>query len=339
MVFLRFRRLVLAAAAVGPLLLAGTAANAQPQPIVMKFATLTINDVQHEYMKNFKSELEKVTSNRIRVELYPAAQLGGAPRQTEGVRLGTIEAATGPAELFVGADPRFQVLALAGLFKDNDHARKVLDVPEFRKIWQDFTATRGMINIGLTVYDQQMIAVKTPAAKLNDLSGRRLRVLASASEQASISALGGAPVPMSLPEVLPALQQGAIDGVSTVLGVFVAFRYYDAAPHILDTSLWHLIPISVVSKVWFDRLPADLQKAIVETGAKLEAENYKWQVARIADDRKEWVAKGGSFTKLSPSEQQEAEKRVMGATQSVLAKQAPSKALYDQLKAIADKVN
>jgi TRAP-type transport system periplasmic protein len=339
MVFLRFRRLVLAAAAVGPLLLAGTAANAQPQPIVMKFATLTINDVQHEYMKNFKSELEKVTSNRIRVELYPAAQLGGAPRQTEGVRLGTIEAATGPAELFVGADPRFQVLALAGLFKDNDHARKVLDVPEFRKIWQDFTATRGMINIGLTVYDQQMIAVKTPAAKLNDLSGRRLRVLASASEQASISALGGAPVPMSLPEVLPALQQGAIDGVSTVLGVFVAFRYYDAAPHILDTSLWYLIPISVVSKVWFDRLPADLQKAIVETGAKLEAENYKWQVARIADDRKEWIAKGGTFTKLSPSEQLEAQKRVLGAVQSVLAKQAPSKALYDQLKTIADKVN
>jgi TRAP-type transport system periplasmic protein len=339
MVFLRFRRLVLAAAAAGPLLLAGNAANAQPQPIVMKFATLTINDVQHEYLKNFKAELEKVTNNRIRVELYPAGQLGGAPRQTEGVRLGTIEAATGPAELFVGADPRFQVLALAGLFKDNDHARKVLDVPEFRKIWQDFTATRGMINIGLTVYDQQMIAVKAPAAKLNDLSGRRLRVLASASEQASISALGGAPVPMSLPEVLPALQQGTIDGVSTVLGVFVAFRYYDAAPHILDTALWHLIPISVVSKVWFDRLPADLQKAIVETGAKLEAENYKWQVARIADDRKEWVAKGGTFTKLSPSEQVEAEKRVLAAVQSVLAKQAPSKALYDQLKVIADKVN
>lgn len=339
MIFLRFRRLALTATAAVPLLFTASAGNAQPQPIVMKFATLTINDVQHEYIKNFKAELEKATNNRIRVELYPAGQLGGAPRQTEGVRLGTIEAATGPAELFVGADPRFQVLALAGLFRDNDHARKVLDVPAFRKIWQDFTATRGMINIGLTVYDQQMIALKAPAAKLNDLSGRRLRVLASASEQASISALGAAPVPMSLPEVLPAVQQGAIDGVSTVLGVFVAFRYYDAAPHILDTALWHLIPISVVSKVWFDRLPADLQKAIVETGAKLEADNYQWQVARIAADRKEWTSKGGTFTKLSPSEQQEAQRRVTAAVQSVLAKQATSKALYDQLKAIADKVN
>ena len=129
MVFLRLRPLVLTAAAVGSLVLAGDAANAQLQPIVMKFATLTINDVQHEYLKNFKAELEKVTNDRIRVEIYPAAQLGGAPRQTEGVRLGTIEAASGPAELFVGADPRFQVLAMAGLFKDNDHARRVIDVP------------------------------------------------------------------------------------------------------------------------------------------------------------------------------------------------------------------
>jgi TRAP-type C4-dicarboxylate transport system substrate-binding protein len=314
------------------------AAKAQ-QPIVMKFATLTINDVQHEYLKNFKAELERVTNNRIRVELYPAAQLGGAPRQTEGVRLGTIEAASGPAELFVGADQRFQILAMAGLFKNNDHARRVFDVPEFRKIWGDFTATRGMINIGLTVYDHQLIALKASASKLADLSGRRLRVLASASEQASISSLGAAPVPMSLPEVLPALQQGTVDGVSSVLGVFYAFRYYDAAPHVLDTALWYLMPIKVVSKVWFDRLPADLQKAIVETGAKLEADNYKWQVARIAEDRKAWMEKGGTFTKLSDAEQQEAEKRVLAATQSVLAKNASLKALYDRLKDVASKVN
>ena len=69
----------------------------------------------------YKTELEKVTNNRIKVEVYPASQLGGAPRQTEGLRLGTIEAAIGPVELFVGADPRFQVPAIAGLYKNREH--------------------------------------------------------------------------------------------------------------------------------------------------------------------------------------------------------------------------
>src|SRR5262245_27274556 len=191
------------------------------QAFVMKFATQPINDMQHEYIKMYKAELEKAT-NRIRVEIYPASQLGGAQRQVEGLRLGTIEAAIGPSELFFGADPRFQVLALAGLFKDNEHARKALDVPEFRKAIVDFTDPRGIVTIGLNVYDQQLFTFKAPVTKLADFSGKRVRVLASEGEQASVVALGASAVPMSLPEVLPAVQQGTIDGASSVIGAFVA---------------------------------------------------------------------------------------------------------------------
>src|SRR5436189_3383765 len=94
------------------------------QEFTLKFATQTLNDMQHEYIKVFKTELEKATNNRIQVGVYPASQLGGAQRQTEGLRLGTIEAAIGPVELFVGADQRLQVPALAGLYKDRAHLQR-----------------------------------------------------------------------------------------------------------------------------------------------------------------------------------------------------------------------
>jgi TRAP-type transport system periplasmic protein len=332
------RRTIVVALALAGALMPG-AGGAQAQDFVMKFATQTINDMQHEYIKIYKAELEKATNNRIRVEVYPAAQLGGAQRQVEGLRLGTIEAAIGPSELFFGADPRFQVPALPGLFKSNDHARRALEVPQFRKAIADFTEPRGLVTIGLHVYDQQVFTFKTPVTRLADFSGKRVRVLASEGEQASVVALGASAVPMALPEVLPAIQQGTIDGVSSVMGVFVAFRYYDAAPHILDTGLWALMPVALVSKVWFGRLPPDLQKTVVETGRKLEPELHKWQIQRIADDRKAWAEKGGKFVKLSPAEHEEAVKRVNTAVQPVLAKNAPSKELYDKLKAAADGVN
>jgi TRAP-type transport system periplasmic protein len=326
----------IAALAAGLALSAGTACA---QDFTMKFATQTINDMQHEYMKVYKSELEKATNNRIRVDVYPAAQLGSAQRQVEGLRLGTIEAAIGPSELFFGADPRFQVLALAGLFKNNAHARRAIDVPTFRKAIADFTDPRGLVTIGLHVYDQQLFTFKTPVAKLADFSGKRVRVLAAEGEQASVVALGASAVPMALPEVLPAIQQGTIDGASSVIGAFVAFRYYDAAPHILDTGLWALMPVALVSKMWFARLPPDLQKIVVETGRKIEPELHKWQIQRIADDRKAWTEKGGKVAKLAAAEQDDAAKRVAAAVQSVLAKNAPSKELYDKLKAAADSVN
>lgn len=331
-------RVLVATLAVAAMALAAGSAHAQQQ-FVMKFATLTLNDMQHEYIKLYKTEIEKITNGRIKVEIYPAGQLGGAPRQTEGLRLGTIEAAIGPSELFFGADQRFQVLAMAGLFKSNEHARKALDLPAFRQAITDLANARGMITIGFHVYDHQRFTMRAPITKLADLSGKRVRVLAAEGEQASVASLGAAPVPMSLPEVLPAIQQGTIDGASSVLGVFVAFRYHDAAPHILDTGLWSLVPIAFVSKVWFDRLPADLQKAVVDTGRKFEAEIHQWQIIRIKDDEKAWSEKGGKFAKLSPAEQAEAEKRVITAVQSVLAKHAPSKELYDKLKAAAATVN
>ena len=79
------RVLVPSLAIVAGLMLAGAPARAQD--FTMKFATQTINDMQHEYIKVYKTELEKATNNRIKVEVYPASQLGGAQRQTEGLRL------------------------------------------------------------------------------------------------------------------------------------------------------------------------------------------------------------------------------------------------------------
>lgn len=328
-------RLIAGATALAGLMAASGPSQAQT---VMKFATLTINDMQHEYIKLYKEEIEKVTGGRIKVEIYPAGQLGGAPRQTEGLRLGTIEAAIGPSELFFGADRRFQVLAMPGLFRDNEHARKTLDAPAMRTLMSDFTATRGMVTIGLHVNDQQMIAFKTPVAKLADFPGKRIRVLASEGEQAAVVALGGSAVPMSLPEVLPALQQGTIDGVNSVIGVFVPFRYNDAAPHILETRLWALIPVAMTSKIWFDKLPADLQKAVVETGQKLEPVIHQWQIKRIADDRKTWLDRGGKFVSLPAAEQTDAAKRVQTATNGVLDKNPPSKEFYQKIQAITSAI-
>jgi TRAP-type C4-dicarboxylate transport system substrate-binding protein len=309
------------------------------QDFTLKFATQTINDMQHEYIKMFKAELEKATSNRIKVEIYPASQLGGAQRQTEGLRLGTIDAAIGPVELFVGADPRYQVPALAGIYKSREHLRRVLDVPEFRKSIFDIGAARGMVGMSLHAYDMQSFVFKAPVTKVADFAGKRIRVLASEGEQSAIAALGGSSVPMSLPEVLPALQQGTIDGVNSVLGVFVSFRYYDAAPNLVDTALWPILPVALVSKVFYDRLPADLKKTVLDTGSKLEPQIEQWQIARIQSDAKAWAEKNGKTVKLSPEEQQEAARRVSASAQAMVAKSAPLKELYEKLKAAAAKVN
>ena len=134
--------------------------------IHLKFATQTLNDMQHEFMKLYKAELEKVTNNRIKVEIYPASQLGGAQRQTEGLRLGTIEAAIGPPELFAGADQRFQVPALAGLYRDREHMRRMVDVPAFRKEIFDVAAARGTVGIDCARLRHAVVRLQSPGRQV-----------------------------------------------------------------------------------------------------------------------------------------------------------------------------
>ena len=327
--------LTLAAAVALGGLAQGGPASAQ-QPFVLKFGNQTQNDVQHEYMKVFKVKLEEASKGRIRVDLFPASQLGPFPRQIEGLRLGNIQALTGPLEFFVGIDPAFQVTSMAGLFRENEHIRAVANKPEFRKIIEGIGEKKGVSVGALIVYDMQYFTFKQPASSLADTKGRRIRVLASEAEQAAVQSLGMASIPMALPEVLPALQQGTIDGVSSGLSIFTSLRYYDAAPNALETKLWGILTGVLFSKEWLSTLPADLQKIVLDTAKSIEQENHAWNVVNLKNAREVWTKNGGKFTKLSDAEQADAQKKVSEATVKVLAKYPAVKAIYDQVKTIAD---
>lgn len=327
---------IAAAVAVATLSVGSDAIYAQ-QPIVLKFGTQTQNDVQHEYMKAYKDALEKATGGKIRVDLFPASQLGPFPRQIEGLRLGNIQALTGPFEFFVGIDPSFQTTSMAGLFKGNEHIRAVANKPEFRKIMEDIGDKKDITVAAFIVYDMQYFSFKTPATKLADFKGRRVRVLASEAEQAAVQSLGLASIPMALPEVLPALQQGTIDGVSSGLSIFTTLRYYDAAPHMVETRLWGILTGVLMSKEWLAGLPADLRKQVLDTAKAMEAPNHAWNVENLKNAREVWAKNGGIMSKLSDAEQATAQTSVSEATAKVLVKYPAVKAVYDQIKAIAEK--
>ena len=77
---------------------------------VMKFGTATFNESQHQYIKFYKEAIEKVSNGRIEVGIYPRSELGPIPRMIDGLQLGTIEAYIGPADFYVGVDPRLRGL-------------------------------------------------------------------------------------------------------------------------------------------------------------------------------------------------------------------------------------
>src|SRR6266478_5125248 len=115
---------------------------------VMKFGTATFNESQHQYIKFYKEALEKASSGRIEVGIYPRSELGPIPRMIDGLQLGTIEAYIGPADFYVGVDPRFGVFSAPILFRDNDHASATVLDPELNEYILGLGVAKGFVRLG-----------------------------------------------------------------------------------------------------------------------------------------------------------------------------------------------
>ena len=72
---------------------------------------------------------------------------------------------------------------------------------------------------------------------------------------------------MTLGDVLPALQQGAVDGAVAGMGPFTKMHFDDAAKYITMTNQPTIFVVAEVNKKWYELLPPDLQKIIDDDGA------------------------------------------------------------------------
>src|SRR4051812_36401644 len=156
--------------------LALIAGSAQAQQYTMKLSTPTINDVTIEYMNAFKSGVESRSSGRIKVEIYPANQLGQIPRTVEGVALGTIEMTTPAVGFLIGLEPRFQVLDAPGLFDSVEHAQKVFTDPDVRKRLATLGAAKGVEPLFTFANGPLMLLSHKPVRAVEHLKAQKIRV-------------------------------------------------------------------------------------------------------------------------------------------------------------------
>src|SRR5208283_6149161 len=108
-------------------------AQAQDKTFTMKITTPTLNAALDLYAKVYAAAVEKDSGGRIKVEVYPASQLGSIPRQIEGVQFGAIQCAIIPPEFFVGVDERFEVMAAPGLVNSMEHGERLAADPAVLK--------------------------------------------------------------------------------------------------------------------------------------------------------------------------------------------------------------
>ena len=314
------------------LMAAGTA-HAQ---FTMKLSAPTVNDMNVEYMKAMKAGIEPRTNGKIKVELYPANQLGQIPRTVEGVALGTIEAAASANGFWISLEPRFQVLDAPGLFDSVSHGYKMLNDPAIRARMATWGADKGIELLAPSLYSPLMLLSHKAVRTAGDLQGQKIRTQGGAPIQVEpLKKLGVIPVSLPLGEALPAMQNKTIDGMVGAAAPYVAFKYYDIAkPMTYLPSTLFAAPV-VVNRAWLKSLGPDLEKIVREESRKAEDAFGDWNINDIKSKEEAWKQNGGEIITMSPEEAKRYVDTVTPVAASILSANPKVKEDYDALLAAA----
>ncbi len=229
-----------------------------------------------------KEAFERATSNRFRVNI----QRNDNEREAiESVQIGTIECSitsTGPVGNFVAETRNLDV---PFLFRDTTHARGVLDSEIGQGLLARFQP-RGLVGVawmenGFRHLTNSRREVNAPG----DVRGMKVRTMENQVHMRAFSALGALPTPMAFSELVPALQQGTVDGQENPIPVIVANNLNQVQRFLTLTGHVYSPAILICNPAFLGRMSAADRAAFTEAARAGAAANR----ARVTADEQSGV--------------------------------------------------
>lgn len=246
------------------------------EKIVLKASHVMAKDSSFDQALNkFKELVEAESNGQIEVQVFADAVLGGEKESLEGMQAGTIDVAistTSPLASFV---PEMGVLDLPFLFKSTEHAMAVLNGPIGETFKEKITSI-GIIplafaDFGFRHLTNNIRPVYTPA----DVKGLKIRVMQNPVQIETWKELGAEAVPMSISELLNALQTGVVDGQENPITATKNNGAYQAQKYISKTGHSYSAILIGISKVTYDKLTPEQQDIVSRAGIAAAELNNK----------------------------------------------------------------
>lgn len=242
--------------------------NSQAADYVLKLATLIPPDtswtnVIHEWDK----ELQEKSNGRLKIKLYPGGVMGDEPVVIRKMRTrqlhGGIFTGYGIGRMYSPA----RVLEMPFLFRNTNESDFVRDqlMPDFEKGFRK----NGYELLGWPEVGFVHLFSKAPIESIDDLKTSRIWLWqGDILAEAFFKAADIAPIPLSIIDVYSQISaiRGSIDTIYAPPFGAIAMQWHTRVKYASNIPFTNGIGGLIVSRSFFDKLPADLQTLLKETG-------------------------------------------------------------------------
>lgn len=226
-----------------------------------------VEALQNKATLRFKESVEKATNGNVKVEVFPASQLGNARAQIEATQLNTQQGVLLPNSNFVGFYPSAAITDLPFLFPSRDAAYKVMDGAVGAEYMKGYEKA-GLKTVALFESGFKQFTGNFPIKKPEDFKGKKIRVMENPVLIAQYEAMGAGAVPINFAELYNSLQQGVVDGQENPLSTINNMKFYEVQKYMAVSDHGWLPLVMSFNKGWFDGLPKEYQDAIVKAAGE-----------------------------------------------------------------------
>lgn len=246
------------------LILAGFAPlHAEKPEHEIKFASLAPEgSAWMNQMHALDTAVRKATNGKVGFKLYPGGVQGDEPDVLRKMRFNQIHAAgftgNGLGEIL----PEVRALELPFLFRDKAEIDYILDqyTDQFDKAFRE----KGYVLLGWTEVGYVYFFSNTPIRMLNDLSGVKVWTWQGDPLAAALfDAIDVTPVPLSVTEVMTALQTGMIDAVYTSPMAAISLQWFTRAKYMNTFPITNSMGAVLLTKQAWDKLDPSEQEQLL----------------------------------------------------------------------------
>ena len=235
-----------------------------------------------EGLHHFAELVEENTDGQVTVEVHPNAELGTETEMFQAMQSGTMDVAiVAPGSIgeFV---PETSILSMPFLVTTREQRDQIIEGPIAEELATSMEETTGVFPMTYFGGGIRQMFFTEPAQGLEDIDGRLFRVQPSEVLTDSFAAVGLEPTVVAYNELYNGLQTGVVDGADNEAVFIDSQKFYEPAPNILVTNHEVTIRPLVVSRASLDRLPEELQDAVLQ--AATEAGEFERDLEAEEDD-------------------------------------------------------
>ncbi len=256
----------------------------------------TSEDLFHKaYEKWGKAVAEKTDGNLV-IEVFPSAQLGVEEDVLEQMRMGSnVGWQTDPARLgnYV---KEFSVLYAPFLLSNLDEVKQLL-TSETIADWSKQLEEKHNLKVVSYAWVQGFRNVfsnkmgKSP----EEFKGMLIRTAPAPMWVATVNSLGCKAVALAYGELYNGIQTKIVDGCELPYAAAAKLKVFEVAKNIIETQHIFQLNVQVVSAAWFNKLPEDYQKILIDECNKAGLEVSELLQKNADSDREFMISKGMTY--------------------------------------------